>query len=108
MSCLFCRIVAREIPAKVAHEDDEVLAFHDITPQAPTHVLVVPKAHVATIADMPPEGAAGLFAGVQRAAQALGLKASDGYRLVVNCGERAGQSVTSSEPSAPSTSITRA
>lgn len=97
MSCLFCRIVAGEIPARIAHQDDEVVAFHDIAPQAPVHVLVIPREHVATLADMPADGPAPsmarLFAGVQRTAQALGLSSVDGYRLVVNCGERAGQSV---------------
>lgn len=97
MNCLFCRIVAGEIPAKVAYEDDEILAFHDIAPQAPVHVLVIPRTHVATLADMPADGPspsmAHLFAGVQRTAQRLGLSSADGYRLVVNCGERAGQSV---------------
>ena len=97
MSCLFCRIISGEVPAKVAYHDDEVFAFHDVAPQAPTHVLVVPRQHVATISDMPADGPspsiAHLFAGVQRAAHALGLTSADGYRVVVNCGERAGQSV---------------
>src|SRR5690349_9092777 len=50
--CLFCKIVAKQIPAKIAHEDDRTLAFHDINPQAPTHVLVIPKQHIATLNDV--------------------------------------------------------
>lgn len=91
--CLFCRIVAGEVPGKKAHEDDDVLAFHDIAPAAPTHVLVVPKRHAATLDAMDEADVAALFAGVQRAAKRLGLSAADGYRVVVNGGERAGQSV---------------
>ena len=97
MSCLFCRIVEREVPAKIAYEDDEILAFHDVAPQAPVHVLVIPRQHVATISDVPADGPAPsmahLFAGVARTAHALGLSSAGGYRVVVNCGERAGQSV---------------
>ena len=96
-ACLFCRIVSGEIPAKIAHQDDDVVAFHDIAPQAPVHVLVVPRQHVATLDEMAAEGdgatAARLFAGVQRTAAALGLTAGAGYRQVVNCGDTAGQSV---------------
>jgi len=95
--CLFCRIVAGEVPSKRAYEDKDVVAFHDIAPQAPVHVLVVPRVHVATLADAPLDGAAPSIAAVmtsaRRAADALGLTSRDGYRLVVNCGERAGQSV---------------
>lgn len=97
MSCLFCRIVAGEIPAKIAYEDDDIIAFHDIAPQAPIHVLVIPRQHVATLSDLPADGPSPsmglLFAGVQRAARHLGLASTDGYRLVVNSGESAGQSV---------------
>ena len=96
-SCLFCRIVSGEIPGKIAYTDDDVVAFHDIAPQAPVHVLVVPRQHVRTFADMTPDGpapsVAALMAGVRRAAEHLELGESDGYRVVVNCGERASQSV---------------
>lgn len=91
--CLFCRIVAGEVPGKKAYEDDDVFAFHDIGPAAPTHVLVVPKKHAATLDAMGAADVAALFSGVQRAAKRLGLSATDGYRVVVNSGERAGQSV---------------
>ncbi len=95
--CLFCKIAAGEIPAKIAYQDADVVAFHDISPQAPIHVLVVPRQHVATLDELAPDGpapsAASLFAGVQRAAASLGVSAGDGYRQVVNCGEKASQSV---------------
>lgn len=92
--CLFCRIVASEIPATVVHETDEVLAFRDIAPAAPTHVVVVPKAHhqdVAALAAADP-GLAGrlLAAGADVAAQE-GL--GDGFRLVFNTGADGGQTV---------------
>ena len=92
-TCLFCRIVAGEIPARAAYQDEAAFAFHDIAPQAPTHVLVVPRQHAATLDLMTPEAFAALMASARRAADALGLVAGDGYRVVVNCGERAGQSV---------------
>lgn len=95
--CLFCRIVSGEIEGKIAYADDDVVAFHDIAPQAPVHVLVVPRQHVRTFADLTPDGPAPsvstLMAGVRRAAGHLGLGEADGYRVVVNCGERASQSV---------------
>jgi histidine triad (HIT) family protein len=97
-SCLFCRIVAGEVPSKQAFADDGVFAFHDVAPQAPVHVLVVPRVHVRTLAELEPDGdgpasVAGFMRGVRRAADALGLDETGGYRLVVNCGERASQSV---------------
>lgn len=94
MSCLFCKIIAREVPAKIAYEDEHVLAFHDIRPAAPTHVLVIPKKHIVGIGEATPEDVDALgqvmLAG-RKVAEALGV--SDGYRLVVNNGENAGQSV---------------
>jgi histidine triad (HIT) family protein len=93
--CLFCRIATGEIPAKKIYEDDEVIAFHDINPQAPTHVLVVPRKHVATL-DAMSEADAHLIGNVLlRAAQIARDQqlTSDGYRVVVNTGEAAGQTV---------------
>ena len=97
-SCLFCRIVRKEIDAKIVHEDDDVVAFHDINPQAPTHVLVVPRQHVDTLCDVADgdDGASllgRLMQGVRATAAALDLTADDGFRVVINCGERAAQSV---------------
>jgi len=93
--CLFCKIVAREIPAYVVYEDDELLAFNDITPQAPTHVLIVPRQHVATLNDLQRDHDALVGAMVRRAAaiaQERGLDAS-GYRTVFNTNRDAGQTV---------------
>lgn len=93
--CLFCKIANKEIPAKVAFEDDDVFAFHDINPQAPVHVLVIPKRHITGIADATPEDAAilgKLMLAARRVAEANGI-AQSGYRLAVNSGPNAGQSV---------------
>ena len=97
-ACLFCRIVSGEVPASLAHSDDDVVAFHDVAPQAPVHVLVVPRAHVRTFSDLGDgpsgEGTMGvLMAGVARTVRTLGITEAEGYRVVVNCGERASQSV---------------
>ena len=94
-SCLFCRIVAGEIPSSKVHEDDLVLAIRDIAPVAPTHVLVMPRAHVASLADMTDADAilAGrLFAVAAELARAEGIEDA-GYRVVSNHGRAAGQSV---------------
>ena len=95
MACLFCEIVAGRIPAKKAFEDDSMLAFHDINPQAPTHVLVVPKRHVTSLVDLEPGDDALVGALVRRAkelAKELG-HGERGFRLVLNCGDEAGYSV---------------
>ena len=95
MSCLFCKIVAGEIPAKRVHEDDHVVAFEDINPQAPLHVLVIPKRHIATLNDLQ-AGDDGLVGEMLRRAAAIandrGFGAS-GYRAVFNCNTDAGQTV---------------
>jgi histidine triad (HIT) family protein len=92
--CLFCRIVAGEIPATVVHETDDVLAFRDIAPAAPTHVVVVPKAHhqdIAALAAADPELTATLLAAGTAVAASEGL--DDGFRLVFNTGAVGGQTV---------------
>jgi histidine triad (HIT) family protein len=94
-NCIFCKIAAGEIKADVVHADDRVVAFRDLNPQAPTHVLVVPRKHVATINDLEEQDAktAGrLFLVAKQVAKAEGVDRS-GYRVVMNCGEGAGQSV---------------
>ena len=94
-NCLFCRIVAGEIPAKIAYEDDDVIAFHDLNPQAPLHVLVIPRKHIATINDIQPDDAA-LIGKLMLAAKQVAADAGyadDGYRVVMNCGADAGQTV---------------
>lgn len=93
--CLFCRIVAGDIPASVIAEGEEWVAFRDIHPQAPTHVLVVPRRHVSTLDDLGSgdESLAGALVGAAaRLARAEGL-VEGGYRVVMNCGAGAGQSV---------------
>lgn len=95
MSCLFCRIAAGEIPAKLAYADDRVVAFHDIAPQAPVHVLVIPRAHLDSLAATSSADDALLghmLATVRELAQSLGV-ASAGYRTVLNTGLDGGQSV---------------
>lgn len=92
-TCLFCRIGRREIPAKIAFENDDVLAFHDVAPKAPTHVLVIPKRHVAGLSGTGDSHAAELgacLAALVATARTLGLSS---YRVVANDGKDAGQSV---------------
>lgn len=91
---VFARIIRREIPARIEHEDDRCLAFHDVAPQAPVHVLVIPKQPIASLADVvePDASLLGhLVVVATRLAARLGL--DRGYRLVVNCGPDGGQSV---------------
>jgi len=93
--CLFCKIVAKEIPAKLVHEDADVVAFEDINPQAPTHVLVVPRRHVSTLNDLGPQDEA-LLGKLHRAAAAVATArgiAASGWRAVMNVNRDAGQSV---------------
>jgi histidine triad (HIT) family protein len=93
--CLFCRIISREIPASIVYEDDRVLAFNDINPQAPTHVLVVPKRHIATLNDLSPDDDA-LVGEVVRRAAAIATDrgiAKNGFRTVFNTNREAGQTV---------------
>ena len=92
--CLFCKIAAGEIPSKKVYEDDQVYAFYDIDPQAPTHFLVIPKAHIGSVDEVTAENSgvvAHIFQVIPRIAQAEKLE--KGYRVVSNCGEHAGQSV---------------
>jgi histidine triad (HIT) family protein len=93
--CLFCKIAARSIPAQIVYENDHAVAFRDLRPVAPTHALVIPKKHIAAIHDAGPEDAqllGELVLAARTAAEQLGL-AEGGYRLVVNQGPDAGQSV---------------
>ena len=92
--CLFCRIVAGEVPSDRVHDDDDVIAFRDIAPRAPTHVLVIPRRHIAdadALTDGDSELLAKLFAVTRRVAAAEGL--DRGYRVVTNVGPEAGQTV---------------
>ena len=93
--CLFCKIVNKEVPAKILFEDDDVLAFHDINPGAPTHLLVIPKRHVASLNEVG-AGEVQLLGKVvaagRRVAEETGI-AEKGYRVVINTGPNAGQTV---------------
>lgn len=94
MSTIFGKIIQREIPAKIVYEDELCLAFHDVNPQAPTHVLLVPKKEIPRLVDAQPEDAAllgHLMLTANKIAQQLGV--GDAFRLVVNNGADAGQSV---------------
>ncbi|MGE5275760.1 MAG: histidine triad nucleotide-binding protein [Acidobacteriota bacterium] len=93
MECLFCRIAAREIPSKKVFEDDRVYAFEDIAPKAPTHILVIPKKHIARLSDAAAEDAPLVGEVAARAAAIARDKGLGHYRLVLNNGEGAGQSV---------------
>jgi histidine triad (HIT) family protein len=91
---LFDKIIRREIPAKIIYEDDQVIAFHDIAPQAPVHFLVVPKKAIATLADLAQEDvplAGHILYTAQRLAKELGCE--EGFRVVMNCNEMGGQTV---------------
>ena len=93
--CLFCKIAAKQIPSKILFEDPLLLAFHDINPAAPTHVLVIPKQHLVSLDDGQPEHAdlfGKLLLAAARAATLTGI-AQSGYRVVANTGPDAGQSV---------------
>ena len=93
-NCLFCKIVAGEIPSTKVYEDETVLAFRDIAPQAPCHVLVIPKAHISDANGITAENSAvvaHIFQVIPQIAKAEGLE--NGYRIVSNCGPDAGQTV---------------
>lgn len=93
--CLFCKMVSGEIQPDTVYEDDDVLAFRDINPQAPTHVLVIPRTHVSTINDLQPEHAelvGKLYLAAARIAEQEGFDEA-GYRTVMNCNDAGGQTV---------------
>lgn len=93
-NCLFCKIVSGEIPSSKLYEDEKILAFRDIEPQAPVHVLVIPKAHIASVDEIS-HGSSGIvayiFENIPRIARLAGL--TNGYRVISNCGDDACQSV---------------
>jgi len=94
-SCLFCRIISGEIPATRVFEDDQMVAFNDITPVAPLHVLIVPRRHIATLNDLTPDDDGLVGAMTRRAAAIAGANGYDasGFRTVFNCNRDAGQAV---------------
>ena len=93
--CLFCRIVRGEVPATIVHEDETLVAFEDISPRAPTHILIVPRRHVATINDLAPSDKALVGEMIWRSAAIAKERgiANSGYRTVFNCKRGAGQTV---------------
>lgn len=94
MDCLFCKIIAGEIPSAKVYEDDTVFAFRDIEPQAPTHILIVPKEHIKSAAELDESNSAvvaHIFEVAAKIAKQEGL--DDGFRIVNNCGDSAGQTV---------------
>ncbi len=95
MDCLFCKIIAGDIPSVKVYEDDKVFAFRDIEPQAPTHILIIPKEHIASANELTEENASivgHIFAVAAKIAKEEGI-ADGGYRIVNNCGEDGGQTV---------------
>ena len=94
MDCVFCKIANGEIPSKKAYEDDRILGFYDLDPQAPTHILLIPKEHLSSVREITPENSgivAHIFEVAAQLAEELGL--SNGFRIVTNCGEDGGQTV---------------
>jgi len=93
--CIFCRIVAREAPADIVYEDEELLAFKDISPQAPIHLLIIPRTHIGSLADLAARQeklVSRLIIAAKQLAENQGI-AKRGYRLVINCGIEGGQVV---------------
>ena len=93
--CLFCKIIKGEIPSNKVYEDEEVLAFYDINPEAPIHILVVPKKHITSLAHIEKEDEiliGKIFGTINKISEEKGFK-EDGYRVITNCGENGGQSV---------------
>ena len=94
MDCIFCKIVNGEIPSNKVYEDDTVLAFHDIAPQMPVHVIVIPKMHIASAAEVNEDNStviAHIFEVIPKLAKDLGL--DNGFRIINNCGKDGGQTV---------------
>ena len=92
MDCLFCKIIAGDIPCKKVYENEQVLAFRDINPQAPVHVLLIPKKHMKNILECDSETIAAIQKAIVKVAELEGVTA-DGFRIVSNCGENGRQSV---------------
>ena len=94
MDCIFCKIVNGDIPSNKVYEDDSVLAFHDIAPQMPVHVIVIPKMHIASAAEISEDNSAviaHIFEVIPKIAKDLGL--DNGFRIINNCGKDGGQTV---------------
>jgi histidine triad (HIT) family protein len=92
MGCVFCRIIERKVKADIVYEDDDMIAINDINPQAPTHILVIPKEHIPTIEEASPEIIGKLINQASQLAKKVGIS-QRGYRTVINCRSHAGQSI---------------
>ncbi len=93
--CIFCKIINKEIPSNIVYEDEEILAFRDINPQTPVHVLVIPKKHITSLAELTPEDEAivgKIYTVINKIAKQEGIL-ERGFRVIVNCGEDGGQEV---------------
>lgn len=93
--CVFCKIIKGEIPSEKVYEDEEILAFKDINPAAPIHILVIPKRHIATLLDVKPEDnylISRIYTVINQIAKDIGIE-KEGFRVIVNCGKNAGQEV---------------
>ena len=95
MDCIFCKIANKEIPSAIVYEDEDIIAFNDLNPEAPVHILVIPKKHIASLNDASEEDQqllGKIMLTIQKIASERGI-AEDGYRVVTNCGEKGGQTV---------------
>lgn len=93
--CIFCKIIKGEIPSNKVYEDNDVLAFYDINPATPIHILVIPKKHIATLTDLKPEDGeiiAKIYQVINKIAKDMKFE-QDGFRVITNCGKDAGQEV---------------
>lgn len=93
--CIFCKIINKEVPSKIVYEDEKVIAFNDVNPAAPIHILVVPKKHIESLAHLEKEDEAlvgRIYGVINKIAEEQGFK-NDGFRVIVNCGKNGGQEV---------------
>ena len=93
--CIFCKIIKKEMPASIVYEDEEIIAFKDIQPAAPIHILIIPKKHITSLAELKSEDEiliGKIYTTINKIAQDQGIK-EKGYRVIVNCGEDGGQEV---------------
>ena len=91
-NCIFCKIINKEIPSTIVYEDENVLAFKDINPQAPIHIIVVPKKHVSSVLEIEEDMPQCIFSAINKIAKELNIDKS-GFRVITNCGKDAGQTV---------------
>ena len=93
--CIFCKIIKKEIPSEIVYEDEEILAFKDIAPKAPVHIVVIPKKHIEKITEIEKQDEAvigRIYSAINQIAREQGI-AEDGFRVIINCGENGGQEV---------------